>query len=64
MGRENNPRAAAPAVRKAEKPRLERPARHAVVDDRSLEVLVAVVAVLDFRRVKLVARQHASRLQQ
>ena len=57
------PRGGAPALRKAEKPRLERPARHAGEDERLLELHDGVVAVREFQRAKLVASQRVSRPQ-
>jgi len=54
------PRAAAPALRKAKKPRLEHPARHAG-DDRLLELHAAVVAMLEFQRAKFDVRERRSR---
>ena len=54
------PRAGAPAVRKAEMPRLEHPARHAGEDDRLLELHAADVAEIDIRRVKCDVRERRS----
>jgi len=55
------PRAGAPAVRKAEKPRHERAARHAGEDERSLAAHDAVVAVRDYQHVKFDVRELRSR---
>jgi hypothetical protein len=51
------PRAGAPALRKAEKPRRERAARHAGEDAKWLAVHAAVVVVLAYQRAKCDGRE-------